>query len=54
MANPVRQTVVQRKNDPYIYLYVMGEWYCYNPQEPPWVVVPWEMFIVAIDVIMVL
>lgn len=35
MANPVRQTVVQRKNDPYIYLYVMGEWYCYNPIEPP-------------------
>lgn len=35
MANPVRQTVVQRKNDPYIYLYVMGEWYCYNPQEAP-------------------
>lgn len=35
MPNPVRQTVVQRKNDPYIYLYVMGEWYCYNPQEPP-------------------
>lgn len=33
MANPVRQTVVQRKNDPYLYLYVMGEWYCYNPQE---------------------
>lgn len=31
----VRQTVVQKKNDPYIYLYVMGEWYCYNPQEPP-------------------
>lgn len=24
-----------RKGDPYIYLYVMGEWYCYNPQEPP-------------------
>lgn len=35
MANPVKQTVVQRKNDPYIYLYVMGEWYCYNPLEPP-------------------
>ena len=35
MPQPVRQTVVQRKNDPYIYLYVMGEWYCYNPQEPP-------------------
>ena len=33
MPQPVRQTVVQRKNDPYIYLYVMGEWYCYNPQE---------------------
>ena len=29
------QTVVQRPGDPYIYLYVMGEWYCYNPQEPP-------------------
>ncbi|MBR1521041.1 MAG: serine/threonine protein kinase [Bacteroidaceae bacterium] len=29
------QTVVQRPNDPYIYLYAMGEWYCYNPQEPP-------------------
>lgn len=35
MANPVRKTVMQRKNDPYIYLYVMGEWYCYNPMEPP-------------------
>lgn len=35
MAQPVKQTVVQRKNDPYIYLYVMGEWYCYNPLEPP-------------------
>lgn len=35
MPQPVRQTVVQRKNDPYIYLYVMGEWYCYNPQDPP-------------------
>lgn len=34
MTNQVRQTVVQRKNDPYIYLYVMGEWYCYNPSEP--------------------
>lgn len=30
-----RQTVVQRENDPYIYLYVMGEWYCYNPQDTP-------------------
>lgn len=25
------KTVVIRPNDPYIYLYVMGEWYCYNP-----------------------
>ena len=29
------QTVVQRPNDPYLYLWVMGEWYCYNPTEPP-------------------
>ncbi len=29
------QTIVQRPNDPYIYLFVMGEWYCYNPMEPP-------------------
>ncbi len=35
MAQPVKKTVVQRQNDPYIYLYVMGEWYCYNPMEPP-------------------
>lgn len=35
MPQPVKKTVVQRKNDPYIYLYVMGEWYCYNPMEPP-------------------
>lgn len=35
MPQPIRKTVVQRKNDPYIYLYVMGEWYCYNPMEPP-------------------
>ena len=33
MAKQVRQTVMQRKNDPFIYLYVMGEWYCYNPQD---------------------
>ena len=35
MPNPIRRTVVQRKGDPYIYLWVMNEWYCYNPQEPP-------------------
>lgn len=28
-----KQTVCQRPNDPYIYLYAMGEWYCYNPAE---------------------
>lgn len=35
MPKVVHHTVVQKKGDPYIYLYVMGEWYCYNPQEPP-------------------
>lgn len=35
MANRVRRTIVQRKNDPYIYLFVAGEWYCYNPEESP-------------------
>lgn len=33
--NTVRHCVVQRNGSPYIYLYVMGEWYCYNPQEHP-------------------
>lgn len=28
-----KRTVVTRNNDPYIYLYIMGEWYCYNPAE---------------------
>lgn len=35
MAVQNRQTIFQRKDDPYIYMYVMGEWYCYNPSEPP-------------------
>lgn len=35
MPKEVRHTVLQKKGDPYIYLYVMGEWYCYNPQEAP-------------------
>ena len=35
MPQKVRKTIVQRPNDPYIYMYVMGEWYCYNPLEPP-------------------
>ena len=30
-----KQCVVQRPNDPYIYLFVMGEWYCYNPADEP-------------------
>ena len=30
-----RQCVVQRPDDPYIYLWVMGEWYCYNPTDEP-------------------
>lgn len=30
-----RQCVVQRPDDPYIYLFVMGEWYCYNPADEP-------------------
>lgn len=29
------RTVFQRPNDPYIYLFVMGEWYCYDPSVPP-------------------
>lgn len=35
MPKPGRSNVVQKPGDPYIYLYVMGEWYCYNPQDPP-------------------
>lgn len=27
--------VYQREGDPFIYLYVNQQWYCYNPQEPP-------------------
>lgn len=27
----VKKSVYQRAGDPYIYLYVMGDWYCYNP-----------------------
>ena len=30
-----QRTVVRRPNDPYVYLSVMGEWYCYNPMEAP-------------------
>lgn len=29
------QHVFQRPGDPYIYLFVMGEWYCYNPSKEP-------------------
>lgn len=30
-----RKTVFQRKGDPYLYLFVEREWYCYNPSEEP-------------------
>lgn len=29
------RTVYQRPDDPYIYLFVMGEWYCYDPTSVP-------------------
>lgn len=29
------RTVYQRPDDPYIYLLVMGEWYCYDPTSTP-------------------
>lgn len=35
MAQQVKRTVVERPNDPYLYLFVMGEWYCYNRSDPP-------------------
>lgn len=35
MPNQPKRTVFQKKGDPYIYLWVMGEWYCYNPSETP-------------------
>lgn len=28
-------TVMRRKGDPFLYLNVMGEWYCYNPMDTP-------------------
>lgn len=31
----VKKTVYQRLDDPYIYLYVMDEWYCYDPSSAP-------------------
>lgn len=34
MAKSVKQTIVRRPGDPFTYLYVMGEWYCYNPENP--------------------
>jgi serine/threonine-protein kinase len=35
MAAGTHPSVVQHKNDPMIYLWVMNEWYCYNPYDPP-------------------
>lgn len=29
------RTVFQREGDPYTYLFVMGEWYCYDPKAEP-------------------
>ena len=33
--NQNRKTVFQRPGDPYLYLYVEQEWYCYDPNEEP-------------------
>lgn len=30
-----QRAVYQREGDPFIYLFVMGEWYCYDPNEKP-------------------
>lgn len=35
MPSVQRKTVFQRKGDPYLYLFVEREWYCYNPAEEP-------------------
>lgn len=32
---PQSKTVVRRPNDPFLYLLVGSEWFCYNPSEPP-------------------
>lgn len=31
----IQQAVIQKPNDANIYLFVMGEWYCYNPMVEP-------------------
>ena len=35
MSSAQTKTVFQRKGDPYLYLYVNREWYCYDPSEEP-------------------
>lgn len=35
MGEQVKTQVFQREGDPFIYLYVNQQWYCYNPQDPP-------------------
>lgn len=30
-----QRTIFQREGDPYLYLFVMGEWYCYDPASEP-------------------
>lgn len=34
-SKPIRKTVFKRKGDPYLYLFVEREWYCYNPLSEP-------------------
>lgn len=33
--NKAGTIILPRPDDPYIYLYVMNEWYCYKPTDPP-------------------
>jgi len=35
MGEQFKTQVFQREGDPFIYLYVNQQWYCYNPQEAP-------------------
>ena len=35
MGEQTKTQVYQREGDPFIYLYVNQQWYCYNPQETP-------------------
>lgn len=35
MSEQIQSPVFQREGDPFIYLYVNQQWYCYNPSDPP-------------------